>query len=241
MTVAVTLAASGEAGAHHRDAAAIPSGPAILLIDGRSLVRDCLARSLLAEWPEARVTAAGWSDLGVPDRVGACDLCVVSLEAAAMEMATQVGLALPGVPFLVLSDQASPASILRAAELGARGYFSTDAALPVLVQGIRLVLLGGSAFPAPVSAATAPIAPPARAAAAEPTTAFGAMLFTPKELEVLRSLACGRPNKLIAYELAICETTVKVHLRHIFRKLGTTNRTHAALLAREMLEATPAR
>ena len=53
---------------------------------------------------------------------------------------------------------------------------------------------------------------------------------------MLRSLANGRPNKLIAYELLICETTVKVHLRHIFRKLGTTNRTHAALLAREMLE-----
>ena len=53
---------------------------------------------------------------------------------------------------------------------------------------------------------------------------------------MLRSLATGRPNKLIAHELAICETTVKVHLRHIFRKLGTTNRTHAALLAREMLE-----
>ena len=44
------------------------------------------------------------------------------------------------------------------------------------------------------------------------------------------------PNKLIAHELSICETTVKVHLRHIFRKLGTTNRTHAALLAREMLD-----
>ena len=69
---------------------------------------------------------------------------------------------------------------------------------------------------------------------------FTAELFTPKELEVLGSLANGRPNKLIAHELLICETTVKVHLRHIFRKLGTTNRTHAALLAREMLDGAAA-
>ena len=53
--------------------------------------------------------------------------------------------------------------------------------------------------------------------------------------EVLSGLGEGRPNKIIAYQLGICETTVKVHMRHIMRKLGATNRTHAALLAREML------
>jgi hypothetical protein len=53
---------------------------------------------------------------------------------------------------------------------------------------------------------------------------------------VVRALAAGRPNKLIAHGLDMCETTVKVHLRHVFRKLGCTNRTQAALLAREMLE-----
>jgi DNA-binding NarL/FixJ family response regulator len=37
----------------------------------------------------------------------------------------------------------------------------------------------------------------------------------------------------------MCETTVKVHLRHIFRKLGCTNRTHAALIARDMIEEAP--
>ena len=122
----------------------------------------------------------------------------------------------------------------QAAAKGARGYFSTAADLCVLVQGLRLVLLGGTAMP--VAVAKAPDAMRVADAGTESVSRFSAELFTPKELEVLRSLATGRQNKLIAYELTICETTVKVHLRHIFRKLGTTNRTHAALLARELLE-----
>ena len=95
--------------------------------------------------------------------------------------------------------------------------------------------MGGTAMPVAVRHMT--LARP-REAAPTGRSQFSAELFTPKELEVLRSLATGRPNKLIAHELAICETTVKVHLRHIFRKLGTTNRTHAALLALDMLDGT---
>jgi DNA-binding NarL/FixJ family response regulator len=143
----------------------------------------------------------------------------------------------PRAGLVVLSDDDRYAAVARAAGQGARGYFSTSVDLRVLVQGIRLVLVGGTAMPVAVAAGPEPAAPIAR----EPSpgaaaSGFSAGLFTPKELEVLRSLASGRPNKLIAHELAICETTVKVHLRHIFRKLGTTNRTHAALLAREMLD-----
>ena len=96
---------------------------------------------------------------------------------------------------------------------------------------MRLVMMGGTAMPLAL-----PAKPAAAHEAAVPRSRFSAELFTPKELEVLQALAKGLPNKLIAHELSICETTVKVHLRHIFRKLGTTNRTHAALLAREMLD-----
>ena len=45
----------------------------------------------------------------------------------------------------------------------------------------------------------------------------------------------GKPNKIIAYELDICESTVKVHMRHIMGKLNATNRTQAALLAQHIL------
>lgn len=204
----------------------------VVLLDSRPLVRDCLALAIRAEWPTARVTATGWDLLdSLPDRQSVA-LCVVSSGTAGAGPLEKAQAAFPGAALVILADEDDYASVAQAASRGARGYFSTATELPVLVQGLRLVLLGGTAMPIAV---TRPTAAPARRAAG-PVSRFSAELFTPKELEVLRSLATGRPNKLIAYDLSICETTVKVHLRHIFRKLGTTNRTHAALLAREMLE-----
>jgi DNA-binding NarL/FixJ family response regulator len=50
----------------------------------------------------------------------------------------------------------------------------------------------------------------------------------------LDRLRQGMPNKLIAYELQMQESTVKVHVRHIMKKLKATNRTQAALLATQV-------
>lgn len=210
----------------------------ILLVDGRSLMRECLARALGAEWPAARIVTAGWHDLARSADAASADICVASLDGAGLGALDEMAETIGEIPLVVLCDDGAYASVLAVADRGARGYFSTSVDLRVLVQGIRLVLVGGTAMPVPVAAPAAKA--PARSPAPRSVSRFTAELFTPKELEVLGSLASGRPNKLIAHELLICETTVKVHLRHIFRKLGTTNRTHAALLAREMLDGAAA-
>jgi two-component system, NarL family, nitrate/nitrite response regulator NarL len=49
-----------------------------------------------------------------------------------------------------------------------------------------------------------------------------------REIQVLRLVAEGRPNKVIARELGITEQTVKFHMNNVFRKLSLTNRTEAA-------------
>jgi DNA-binding NarL/FixJ family response regulator len=146
---------------------------------------------------------------------------------------------LPQTPIIVVSENDDAPLVTAAVQYGVRGFFSTNTRLCVLVQGIRLVLLGGTALPATGRGEADPRlieSAHALVPADEPWLPARAGLFTPRELDVLRCLGAGRPNKLIAHELRMCETTVKVHLRHIFHKLGTTNRTHAALLAREMLE-----
>ena len=57
--------------------------------------------------------------------------------------------------------------------------------------------------------------------------------LSPREREILMLIAKGDSNKLIARELDIAETTVKIHVQHILRKLGLTNRVHAAVYATE--------
>jgi DNA-binding NarL/FixJ family response regulator len=59
--------------------------------------------------------------------------------------------------------------------------------------------------------------------------------FSPRQIEVLRRLWRGSSNKIIAYELRMCESTVKVHIRHIMKKLNVSNRTQIVLRTRPLL------
>ena len=56
--------------------------------------------------------------------------------------------------------------------------------------------------------------------------------FSPRELHVLALLQQGKQNKVIAYELGICESTTKVHIRHIMKKLAARNRTQVVLMTK---------
>jgi two-component system nitrate/nitrite response regulator NarL len=57
--------------------------------------------------------------------------------------------------------------------------------------------------------------------------------LSPRELDILRGIARGASNKEIAREHGIVETTVKIHVQHILRKLGVSSRVHAAVIASE--------
>ena len=59
-------------------------------------------------------------------------------------------------------------------------------------------------------------------------------MFTTREAAVVEALRKGKANKIIAYELNLCESTVKVHIRNIMKKLKATNRTEVAYKLREM-------
>ncbi|HSC05816.1 MAG TPA: response regulator transcription factor, partial [Steroidobacteraceae bacterium] len=60
--------------------------------------------------------------------------------------------------------------------------------------------------------------------------------FTQRQSQILDCLRQGMANKLIAYELNMCESTVKVHIRNIMKKLKATNRTQVAYLTRGFFE-----
>jgi DNA-binding NarL/FixJ family response regulator len=62
-------------------------------------------------------------------------------------------------------------------------------------------------------------------------------MFTARQTAVIAALRQGKQNKIIAYELNMRESTVKVHVRNIMKKLNATNRTEVAYLTNQLLAA----
>ena len=90
---------------------------------------------------------------------------------------------------------------------------------------MRFVLAGGTYVPPDCLLATDPLGLPAS------TTLSRLHILTSRELSVVRAIQQGKSNKVIAYELNMCESTVKVHMRRIMKKLKAKNRTEVAMVA----------
>jgi DNA-binding NarL/FixJ family response regulator len=133
---------------------------------------------------------------------------------------------LPIAPVIILCDVDCLDSVIAAFESGARGYIPTaTTTLELTIEIMRLVSAGG------------PFVPPSGlllggvTRQGETAGAVATHQFTPRQAEVLERLKAGKTNKIIAQELGMSESTVKVHLRSIMKKLKATNRTEAACLA----------
>jgi DNA-binding NarL/FixJ family response regulator len=98
---------------------------------------------------------------------------------------------------------------------------------------LSLILAGGSYVP-PTAFLASDTADAAESTAAAPGVNGGHLPLTERQQAVLRCLHMGKSNKMIARELDMRESTVKVHVRSILRKLGALNRTQAALAAVEL-------
>ena len=114
-----------------------------------------------------------------------------------------------------------PEQILRALDAGAVGYLLKDAEPEELGRAVQAAARGE----APLDPRAGQALLRARAAASPLDGLFE------REREVLALVARGLPNKLIARELSISEKTVKAHLTSVFRTIGVTDRTQAALWA----------
>jgi DNA-binding NarL/FixJ family response regulator len=129
----------------------------------------------------------------------------------------------PDARVVVLTSFSDNARIHDALDAGARGYLLKDAEASEVVRAIRAAARG-----------EAPLDPRvARAVLARGTTPAPLAGMTAREREVLALLGTGMANKLIARRLGISEATVKAHLTRIFRQVGVTDRTQAAIWARD--------
>ena len=203
----------------------------LLILDGRALDRECLASALedhdlgmavaamgtIEEWRRNRdrhpPLAAILFNLGgrkVTDHCIADEIRLISSE-------------FKSVAVVLLSDTDDLGQILAALECGARGYIPTSVGIDVCVEAVNLAAAGGIFVPASSVLAMRHLIDSGSRDARPLTT-----MFTHRQAEVAQALRRGKANKIIAYELNLRESTVKVHIRNIMKKLKATNRTEVA-------------
>jgi DNA-binding NarL/FixJ family response regulator len=235
-------------GAHKNDPApkiAAPEGEAcdgangriVVYIDPRAMTRDCVGGWLQSNIRGFDVRVLSDADqlataAIVDEQVGAVIVNAGAerlTSAAVAGRLSRVGELLPEVPIAVLSDFEDAASIREAFKLGVRGFIPTSLASLVAVEAVRLVCVGGTF--APAAALLCQEDDAQRSAGDSPINGF-----TQRQSQILDCLRRGMANKLIAYELNMCESTVKVHVRNIMKKLNATNRTQVAYLTRGFFE-----
>ncbi len=140
---------------------------------------------------------------------------------------------LPGVPVIVISGSEDPALMRELLTLGVQGFIPKAYSPDVMLSAVRLVLSGGVYVPPMLLEGGAPAA----TIHAEPAASLEERLrklLTERQIDVLRSLSQGKPNKVIARDLGISEGTVKIHLAAIFRALNVRNRVEAVVASRRI-------
>lgn len=147
------------------------------------------------------------------------------------------GEAQPSRSLIVLSDLEDVGEMVASFQAGARGFIPTSLDPRLVIAAIQLVVAGGAYIPAKIvlrSYRGVSSEAPSVAHPVEPDEMAipDAHQWPPRQLAVMHLLGEGKTNKDIAVMLGMEESTVKVHVRHIMRKLGVTNRTRVALYVR---------
>jgi DNA-binding NarL/FixJ family response regulator len=123
----------------------------------------------------------------------------------------------PTARIIVLTTFGGDVLALQAFKAGASGYLLKSMMRTDLIETIRLVHAGRRRIPPEIAAAMAEHA--------------GHDSLTVRELDVLRSIAMGKSNKIIADDLGLSVHTVQGHVQSILSKLGANDRTHAVVMA----------
>jgi DNA-binding NarL/FixJ family response regulator len=195
----------------------------LLLADDHGLVRETIADYLRSQGG-FEVSSAGSLDeaIAIESEQGPHDLVLLDYSMPGMD--TLAGLARmkdhAECPVAILSGTASADVARRALRAGAAGFLPKTLGPDMLIAAVHEMLGGGIYRPIEFLAETE----------ASPLD----VALTPRELDVLKGLTEGKANKEIARELDIQEVTVKLHVKTLSRKLQARNRTHAAMLGRDL-------
>jgi len=211
------------------------------LIDPKPLTRQAILEMLAKALPEYAIAAVssceGLLETGSKPRSWVL-IILYTRSARSTDLWVQharefVSRHLADPPVALLSDRDDAQNVLEALTSGVHGFIPTSLEAEVAARAVRLITAGGTFIPAHTlrAAITKTDTGPNYERRSVPVE-WG---LTPRELSVIDLLREGKPNKVIAIKLNMQDSTVKVHVRNILRKLHAANRTHAACLANRLL------
>jgi DNA-binding NarL/FixJ family response regulator len=192
----------------------------VLSVDDHALLREGIAALVNAESDMKLVAEATNGQEAIEKfRLHRPDVTLMDLQMPAMngiEAIIGIRSEFSNARIIVLTTYAGDVQVLRALKAGAQGYLLKGHVRRELLDTIRAVHAGQKRIPPEVAAELA-----------EHATEHD---LTSREIAVLRLIATGNANKVIAGELSIAEDTVKSHVTNILAKLGANDRTHAVTI-----------
>ena len=203
----------------------------IALIDDHTLFRSGI-KALLSRQNDFEVIGEAADGLSGVKLVAQTrpDIVLLDLDMPVMngrEALAQILSAHPEQTVVMLTVSEDSDDLTECMRLGARGFLLKNINADFLLDSIRKAVDGDNVFSPEITARLeqsliSPAAPPKNNALSS---------LTPRELEILGYLAAGHSNKVIARRLDLAESTIKVHVQNILRKLELSSRVQAAVYA----------
>jgi DNA-binding NarL/FixJ family response regulator len=193
----------------------------VLCVDDHPLVRDGIAFALQLQKDMELVGLATTGEEAVSEfKRLRPDVTLMDLQMPAMNgiaAIESIRADSPNARIVVLTTYAGDVQASRAFKAGAYGYLLKSMLRTDLIDTIRDVHMGRKRIPPEIATSLA--------------EHLSVDDLSGREIEVLRSVATGNSNKIVADDLSITEDTVKGHMKNIMSKLGANDRTHAVLIA----------
>jgi DNA-binding NarL/FixJ family response regulator len=199
----------------------IPQQIKVLIVDDHPLMRAGIAGEINTQ-PDMRVVAEAEDGQSALElfRKHLPDITLMDIKMPrvnGIDCLTAIRSEFRQARIIVLTTAAGDIQVTRAFKAGAVGFLFKDTLRADLVDTIRTVYAGGKKIPEEIAQQIA--------------EHVWEDLLSAREVEVLRAVAQGQSNKIIADELKITEHTVKNHLKSILSKLNADDRTHAVTIA----------
>lgn len=207
----------------------------IIIIDDQWMIREGLA-SLAGTADDIEVVATGGDgieavQLTLEHRPDVVLMDIRMPNTDGIDATAEIRQQSPSTQVLMLTTFDDVELIERSLDAGAVGYLTKDIAAADLASAIRSAASGVVQLSQSVTRTLRGNAPARSVAATDADVTAEASAMPPRERDVLQLLVEGKSNKQIASELHLSTGTVKNHVSSILRRLGTTDRTHAAVLA----------